>query len=196
MQFDIGRSVTYPFEDPQWAQKLLIFLVVGFVPGLNIILWSGYAVTTARNIARGSDLPLPGWGDWADIAVRGLLSIAATAFYLIPALFLIGCLTGVSLVLGGRVGGGFEALRCVGFALAALYSLLMSYVLWTGHTRFAQRDQFASYVTIGERLRDARGGRAVFGMLFLYETLLTFLLILLSVVAGALFLFALSVVAT
>lgn len=43
MQIDLGRSVTYAFEDSAWLSKLIVFLIVGFLPGLNVILWSGYA---------------------------------------------------------------------------------------------------------------------------------------------------------
>ncbi|MBE2196515.1 MAG: DUF4013 domain-containing protein [Anaerolinea sp.] len=196
MNLEIGRSVTFPFEDPQWGQKLIVFLVIGFIPGLNLIVWSGYALTTARNLARGADLPLSSWADWSDIAVRGLLGIAATGVYLSPAFLITGCLALASLALGGRAAGAFLSLRCVGFGVAILFVLLMSYVLWIGHTRFAQTDQFQSYLDFSARLRDARAGSNLFGTLFLYQTLLMFLMVMLTIVAGALFLFALSVIAT
>src|SRR5688500_18531100 len=93
MNIDIGRSVTYPFEDQQWFNKVGILMILGFIPGLNVIMWGGAALTIARNVLRGERFPLPDWAEWSDIAVRGLLSIAATLIYYIPLIVVSCCLT-------------------------------------------------------------------------------------------------------
>lgn len=192
MQIDFGRSVTFAFEDPHWASKLVVFLVVGFIPGLNVILWSGYAISLARNIIRGEEYPLPSWADWSDIAVRGLLSLAAVGLYFAPVV----CLACFLLVGAAFFGGAALTLRCALFAGAVLFLVAITYLSGSGHLRFAQTDQFFHYLGIGARLRDVRTAPGVFVPLFIYQTLISFLLILLSVVAALLFLLALSVIAT
>ena len=192
MNIEVGRSVTYAFEDPQWASKLIIFLIVGFVPGLNIILWGGYAISIARNIMRGEEHPLPSWTEWSDIAVRGLLSIAATLLYFSPV-FVPACV----LLLGSAMLGGIGlALRCVLFMLGAVYVIAASCLLGSGHLQFALTDQFFTYLDLGARLRDLRVERGILLPLFFYQSMLSFLLVILALVMTGLFLFALSVIAT
>ncbi|RMF52268.1 MAG: DUF4013 domain-containing protein [Chloroflexota bacterium] len=180
MHLDLGRSVTYPFEDSDWLSKLIVFLIVGFLPGLNIILWSGYALSVARNLARGERRPLPTWDAWSDIAVRGLLSLVATALYFTPAALLV-----LLVWLFGALSRGAEAfltMRLIALGIALLYSLLMNYVLTCAHARYAQTDQFYHYLEIGARLRDLGRAAVPFGVLFLYQSLLSFLLVMLSAV--------------
>lgn len=196
MNLDIGRSVTFPFEDKRWANKLIAFLVIGFVPGLNLILWSGYAISIARNMARGEKDPLPGWETWSDIAVRGLLAIMAQIVYFGPALLVICCIVAASALLGGRGESFFAPLRCIGWGLAILYTLTINYVLHSGHLRFAQYDQFFRYLDFGGRLNDVRMHTGLFGMLFAYQTLLSFVVILLTIVALMLSLVAFSAIWT
>jgi hypothetical protein len=190
MQIDLGRSVTYPFEDSAWLSKLIVFLIVGFLPGLNLIVWSGYALSVARNLARGERQPLPAWDAWSDIAVRGLLSLVATALYFAPA-----ALIALSAWLIGVLSNGAEPfilVRLGALGIALLYSLLINYVLTCAHARFAQTDQFYHYLEIGARLRDLRQAAVPFGVLYLYQSLLTFLLLMFTFVVIALFLVALS----
>jgi hypothetical protein len=196
MNIDIGHSVTYPFEDPNWSTKLIVFLILGFIPGLNIIMWAGYAMSIARNMARGEQFPLPAWDSWSDIAVRGLLTITATGLYFGPAIIIIGCLLLASWLLGDRSAGLFWSLRCVGLTLAVGYGLLVGYVIGSGHLRFILADQFYHYLDVGGRFRDLRSRPGLFGMLFMYQAALTFLLLLLAAVAAGLFLFVLSMIAT
>jgi small-conductance mechanosensitive channel len=194
MQIDLGRSVTYPFEDSAWFSKLIVFLIVGFLPGLNLIMWSGYALSVARNLARGEQQPLPAWDAWSDIAVRGLLSLVATALYFAPA-----ALIAIGAWLIGALSNGAESfimLRLGALGIALLYSLLINYVLTCAHARYAQTDQFYHYLEVGARLRDLRQAAVPFGVLYLYQSLLTFLLLMLTFVVIALFLVALSAAVT
>mgnify|MGYP005843139529 CR=1 FL=1 len=196
MQLDIGRSVTYPFEDPRWASKLIVFLIVGFIPGLNVLVWGGYALSVARNLMRGTVYPLPAWDAWSAVAVRGLLSLVGTALYFSPALMVLCCMLVASWLIGGRAEATFAALRCVGIGLGIAYILTISYLLGGAHMRFAQTDQFHAYLDIGGRFQDMRDTPGVFGMLLVYQGLLTFVIGLLTVVAALLFLVALSLIAT
>jgi hypothetical protein len=198
---NIGRAASYPFEDPQWPVKLIVFLIVGFIPGLNLILWSGYAITVARNIIHGHQYPLPTWAAWTDIAVRGFLAIVATALYFLPVLLIAGCVTLTSLVLAVRgspqnLESTLLALRCVAFILALLYTANISTLLWSGHLRFAQTDQFYHYLAVGQRFRDITGVARLVIALFGYQSLLAFLLLLLSAISAMLFIIALTVAAT
>ncbi len=173
MNIDIGRSITYPFEDKQWTIKVGILLVLGFIPGLNIIIWSGYALTIARNVLRGVASPLPAWDNWSDIAVRGLLSIVATFIYYLPALIVTCCLSvGFPLASGRSSGGLYTTVQCCSAVFALVYSLAVYLLLNVGHVRYAETDQFNSYLEFGARFRDLQSNFNLFTTLLVIEVIL------------------------
>lgn len=178
MNIDIGRSVTYPFEDPRWAQKLVVLVLIGFVPGLNIIVWGGYALTIARNVLQNERFPMPDWANWSDIAVRGLLSIVATFIYYIPALLVSCCLWLIGVFGGPDSSGLLTLVRCVGALFALMYVVAVNLLLNVGHVRYAQTDQFSVYMDLGRRIDDLRSESSLFVTLFVYQ-------LILALVAGA-----------
>src|SRR5688572_22503611 len=64
-QFDFGSPFTYVFDDPRWAQKVLVgglFYLAGFfIIGWFFLL--GYVAQTTRNVIAGVQRPLPEWED-------------------------------------------------------------------------------------------------------------------------------------
>lgn len=130
MQLDIGRSVTYPLDDSGWFRKLIVLFIIGFVPGLNLIAWSGYALSVARNLGRADDTPLPEWSNWVEITLRGFLSLGATALYMLPVMLGLVALSGDS---------GLS--RIIGTLAVIVYFLSANYLLTIGHLRYAQTDQ-------------------------------------------------------
>lgn len=194
MSIDLGRSVSFVFEDRQWASKLIVLIILGFVPGLNLILWTGYAVSVAHNLMRGDPFPLPTWDHWSDIAVRGLLAIVATGLYFSPALLGVCCLILATAAVGPSGQDVLNTLRCVSLALVGLYGSTTSILLGSGHARYAQTDQFYRYLDIGERIRDLQRGPGLFLTLYLYESAITFVVGLVVIVALVIFLGALSLI--
>lgn len=175
MNIDIGRSVTYPFEDRSWSRKLIVLLILSFIPGLNLLVWGGYALSVARNINRREPHPLPTWDNWSDISVRGLLSSVATGLYLLP-IFLGGIvLSFFWFILGGRAESMFNALQCGAFLFTMVYVLATNLILNAGHVRYAQTDQFHVYFDLRARLRDVRTHSSLFLMLLIYQTVLSFI---------------------
>ncbi|MCC7445906.1 MAG: DUF4013 domain-containing protein [Anaerolineae bacterium] len=179
MNIDLGKAVTYAFEDQQWVNKLIILLLVSFIPGLNVIVWSGYALTIARNIMQGEQFPLPNWENWSDIAVRGLLSIAAGFLYFLPIILLGCCLSVAQPLLSDRSSTGslFVAVQCCASVIALIYGLAAGLLLMVGNVRFVQTDQFKSFTDIGRRIEDLRRTTNPFITLFVYQ-------LIVSIIAG------------
>jgi hypothetical protein len=174
MNIDIGRSVTYALEDPEWPKKLGILALIGFVPGLNVIVWGGYAMTIARRIMRQEQPILPEWTDWSDIAVRGLLAIAATFIYYVPVILVSCCLSLIG-TFSGRDSGLATVLQCCIGVVSIVYALAVNLVLNVGHVRFVQSDQFNSYLDIRGRIDDLRADSDLFAALFVYQTIFSVL---------------------
>ncbi len=196
MNIDIGRSVTYPFEDRTWTIKLVILLLYSLVPGLNVIMWGGFAVSIARNILRREPFPMPAWDSWSDIAVRGLLSIAATALYFSPALVFACCLAVFSLFLGARAEGVSLVLRCCAILGGLGYVLAVSLMLGVGHLRYAQTDQFNVYLDFRSRLRDLRHHTNLFVTMFVYQLVLNLITVGVAIIAFGVIIIAVSLIAS
>jgi Protein of unknown function (DUF4013) len=186
ININIGHSVTFPLEDRRWLPKLIVFLIVGFVPGLNLILWNGYGLSLARNLLRGKPDPLPDWKDWTGIAVRGLLSLSAALKY--GALAMV-----IWLVLSVWRPGGLISVMMVMFM--ALYLLVAQFVLWVGHLRYAEADQALAYNQIGARLVDIQTNSRPLMALFGYQMAVTFFGWVFSFLMMVVLLFVLSALA-
>lgn len=119
------------FVDKRWPYKLGGLLVLGCIPGLNVLAWVGYQQSMAVNIAQRRPVLLPTWDDWADILVRGLLAVMASGVYWLPGLllWLFSLLPGLRIVI----------------LPALIGAALCMFALSVSHVRYARTDQPSRY---------------------------------------------------
>ncbi|NOK63647.1 MAG: hypothetical protein GFH27_549297n11 [Chloroflexi bacterium AL-W] len=68
---NIGKAISYVFEDERWISKVLLGGLIAAIPILNFAA-IGYMIKTARNVAYGNPRPLPEWGeDFGDTFMLG-----------------------------------------------------------------------------------------------------------------------------
>lgn len=153
---DIGKSFTYMFEDPNWIMKILIGGIVSMIPIVNFA-GLGYGATALKNIAEGSQNPLPEWGNFGDHFMKGLYVFVGVLVYVSPIILVYCCMGILTTVLGGV--GGSTTSGDAGGALAGIISLLsicMSCLVFVlalavavmypaAYTRFAMTNQLASF---------------------------------------------------
>lgn len=95
---DVKEAFSYPFEDDDWAIKLLIGTVFVFIPIVNFFS-KGYAYTVFKAAVNNEELYMPEWDDFKGYFIRGFwVFFIQLCYYFIP-LFLI--LFGVGLAVGG-----------------------------------------------------------------------------------------------
>jgi hypothetical protein len=146
---DIGRALTYVFDDPEWFGKLamtalivigsVIFtpILIGFV-GWAILL--GYVIDLVRNVRQGVKYPLPRWTDFNRYLSVGFNVLAAVIVYSLPNLVL-GC---VSSFMAQNMGGGFIgstlllALSCCLFPILLIYNLIAVPMMALGIGRYVE----------------------------------------------------------
>src|SRR5660397_281821 len=68
---DYGKSIKFPLDDPSWVTKVIIGIVIGFIPIVNFAQ-QGYGLEIIRRVARGEEEELPAWDNFGSYIVQGL----------------------------------------------------------------------------------------------------------------------------
>jgi hypothetical protein len=156
---DIGKSFTYIFEDKKWISKLLIGVLISWVPILQLAL-GGYANEIIRRVEGQHPEPLPDWDDLGKKFVEGLVLTLAMIIYSLPIL-IITCLFVPFLASAGAFEGDAQTavaavtsgLGCVLSCLFILYGLFLSVILPAIQVHYAKVGTFGSCFKIGEITR-------------------------------------------
>jgi hypothetical protein len=153
--FDVARTLTFFFEDPQWIAKLavgsLFALLSPFLIGT--VFMTGFAIAVARRV-RDGEPHLPEWDDFQAIFLDGLRGILLSLAHKIP-LLLLGLLMTLALVGGvflGRAEGtipdkfAFLGLPALfgGFVIVFLLSVVVIVYVPSAFVRFVQTDRLAA----------------------------------------------------
>lgn len=166
---DIGKSLTYYFDDPRWVNKILIgagililstllsFILVGVI-GYLIIM--GYALDTLRNVRKGEQYPMPEWKDrWGEWLVQGVRLAVAVIVWALPAI-IVGMATIIPAALTGAgddfmaaIGGlGIMCLSCLVF----LWSIVVVLALPAISIRIAETEKLGAGLAFGDILSFTR----------------------------------------
>jgi hypothetical protein len=149
---NFSKSFTYMFDDPNWASKYLIGILISLAPILNLA-WFGYGIGIMRNIARGEERPLPSWDSIGEKFKDGLLVGIAIFIYLLPV-WIILTVVSIVAVIPAALASGTDAeqiLNSLGSGVAflmscciLLFALLFSFLLPAMMIHYARQDTFAS----------------------------------------------------
>jgi hypothetical protein len=148
-EMDIGRALTYVFDDPEWFGKLaltaiIVIASVVFTPLLiGLVGWAvllGYIVELVRNVRLGVKYPLPRWTDFNRYLSVGFNALTAVIVYSLPNLVL-GC---ASSIMAQNMGSGLIgstlvlALSCCLFPILLVYNLVAVPMLALGIGRYVE----------------------------------------------------------
>lgn len=128
---DYTESLSFAFEDPHWARKLLIgglLAFVGLYAGLIFItgfLLAGYFVGVIRNVVRDQRPVLPEWGDLGKIVVDGILAVVISLVYLL-VLGVAGALYFVSVADSATLPEGAMVVAIVAGAVVLYLAIKLS----------------------------------------------------------------------
>jgi hypothetical protein len=152
---NIGKSLSYPFEDKQWASKVGMGLLISIVPILNFA-WLGFIIELMRRVMKGDSLPMPGWDELGKKFMDGLMLFLASLVYVLPVLLLIGVPLAIMVVPAILAGNNStqnmtNTLAAVGGVVALcltcvliLYALALSVVYPAIYVEYALKGTFAS----------------------------------------------------
>lgn len=156
---DIGRAITYIFEDPNWLKKVLIGGLLMIIPIIGWAIVTGYSLRIVRNVIEGRDTPLPEWSDFGGDFIRGLKGFVVWFVWSLPAWILGGYSSIASLASGSdnpavAVSGGAAGigLQC----LSTIVSLAVLFVQPLFLSRVAMTESVASGFEFGAIFDEAR----------------------------------------
>ncbi len=152
---DVGRGITYVFEDTDWLKKVAIGGIISLVPILNL---ATYFLEVLEQIAGGAELPLPEWDDLGGKWVNGLLLALIMFVWALPGVILMGVsivpLLMAALTSQGDAGqaAGLAALggMMVFMALSGIYLLLVAVVTPAITLNYVREGSFGSGFKFGQ----------------------------------------------
>lgn len=81
---EVGRAVSFIFQDPRWVVKVLICGVLFLVPVIGWLLIGGYMLRLIHNVINGNPTPLPEWDNWGGDLAGGLKAFVVYFIWGIP----------------------------------------------------------------------------------------------------------------
>lgn len=153
---NFGRALTYAFEDRDWAQKLLLVGIAGFVgvilsPVLiGLAAWAlvlGYHADVIRNLRNAQPRPLPRWDRLSERMAAGGSILTAVIVYNLPNLLPVCCLVGSGLLFNNRfLGDSFNLIMlCCITPLLLAYNVVTWPMIALGTARFAEERNIGVY---------------------------------------------------
>lgn len=164
---DIGKSISFVFEDKKWIEKVLIgalitlgtillsWTVIGAIVGAALL--GGYMIELVRNVRRDETTPLPEWNNWGEKIVLGIKYGIVLIIWLLPALVVaipLGILSGI--FSNSDAQGFFGVLWTCFSCLVSLYSLLILVATPAITLRFAERGDITDALAFSDILSFTR----------------------------------------
>ncbi len=174
---DLGRALTYMFQDPQWVKKALIAIVMLIIPIIGWLIFYGYLLRIMRQTALGSDVPLPEWDDFGGDFVRGIKGFIINLVWNIPVLILALC-GQIGALLGTVAGANRETeviqslvTLCTN-CLSWLASIALAFISPVFITRFAVTGEMAAAFALPQIFREIRSSATDLLIVFLISMVL------------------------
>lgn len=132
---DLQQAFTFVFKDEDWIKKILLGILLSFVPIFGQFALVGYMLAIIRNVRNDEPRPLPDWSEVVQYFVGGLKSWVVNLVYSVPMLVLscplmftgfLPLLAGDNREMMGTLGGISGILALVLSLPMALYGLFFA----------------------------------------------------------------------
>ncbi len=153
------KALTFIFDDENWFDKLIIPLLVSFIPVVGQLVMLGYILRTINNVANNELNPLPTF-DFGEDLSRGFRYTLINLVYSLPA-FLLALLLMLPInMMNNNNGTGNEVfgiiLMLLIVCLIVVYALALFLVQPISMANFAVKNTFASGFEFGNFYRRFR----------------------------------------
>jgi len=145
MTFDIGKAISYPFQDDEWIPSFAITIVLGIIPIIGWFFIAGYMLRIVKAVIKG-DEKLPKYDDWGGDFTRGLMGTIGGIIYYAPILLVV-CCTSVAF-------DDSTIIQCCAVVFYFGYGLVSMPLISSALARYAVSEDFNAFLDIGGRFKD------------------------------------------
>ena len=158
---DFGLAFSFPFQDQNWLQKILIAGLVMLIPIVGWLAVFGWALEITRRVVRQSPEPLPDWVDFGNFIILGLKAGAVAIIYILP-IFIVA----IPVIILQVVSSDFEGIVSVMIlcfsCFSVIYSVLLAFILPVSFGILADTDDIAAAVNPRVNLELLRSAPAAY----------------------------------
>jgi hypothetical protein len=161
---DFKQAFTFVFKDEDWIKKVLLGILISFVPIFGQFALVGYMLAIIRNVKNGEPRPLPDWSEVVQYFVGGLKLWVVNMVYSLPALVLscplmfigfLPLLAGDNPKMMETLGGITGILALVLSLPAVLYGLFLTLLSPVLLIRLAETEEISACLRFKEIVRFA-----------------------------------------
>lgn len=157
---DVGRSISYVFQDQGWLVKVLIGGLLSLIPIFGWFVVLGYWIRIAQNVSNGYDVPLPEWNDFGGDFMRGLKAWVAVIVWAIPFIIILACVWIPVTILGSSSNSAASALGVLvgfgGFTIDTIIGIAIAFITPVIIGRVVQSDSVSAAFNYNMIINDAR----------------------------------------
>jgi len=145
---DFGKAFTYPFQDPDWAKKILIPAAVMLIPIIGQIVVLGWSLEIVRRVIRQDPNPLPEL-DFGKNLSDGFKGFVINLVYAIPMIiFSLPPSLAPMLLSSGEdtdiMGIAATLIMVCCYGLMTLYGLLLAVVMPAALANFVAHENMSA----------------------------------------------------
>ncbi|MFC1996912.1 DUF4013 domain-containing protein [Chloroflexota bacterium] len=151
---EFGKSFTYVFEDDDWIMKILLAAVITFIPIVGPLAVAGWGVEITKRVIQKDTEPLPGWSDFVNYLIKGLVVMLIGFVYMLPVILVQICASGL-LFAGSESGDNtletVSNIVMVCFScLTFIYAILMGFLIPAAIGNYASTGEVGAGFRFGE----------------------------------------------
>ncbi len=153
---DVGRALSFMFEEQDWVKKLIIAIGILLLSILILpyFILQGYILDIIRRVGRQQTPELPAWDNWGKYLSDGFMSAIALFVYSLPMVLLMCCAM-IPIAALGDAGGDDVApiivlLMCCVMGFAFIMQLGVYLIYYAGLIRYADTGNFSVFFQFGQ----------------------------------------------
>lgn len=147
---DIGLAFSYPFQDKEWIQKILITGVISLIPIVGQIAVLGWLIEIIARVIRGESEPMPKWQDFGGLFISGLKAFAVGFILGLPLMIIAFPAAIIDAVVDSENAAVLYSLliTCLS-CLSILYALALAFIIPAAYGELAATGSLGSALNLG-----------------------------------------------
>lgn len=165
---DFGLAFSYPFQDEEWAKKIVLTAVISLIPIIGQLALVGWMVDLSRRVINGESNPMPDWTDFGGLLVLGLKMSVIGFVYVLPLLFVSFPWAIMDALFNSESAAAIYVLFSICFScLTLIYMLALSFFLPAALGELAATDDLGAAFNPTNMIAHVRAAPSAYLLAFL-----------------------------